>query len=304
MSLNWMRMGTRLRKNNAIVKAETKRPMGIKRRVFAYPYVVWMVIFILSPMILIGYYAFTDSGSFTWEHIVSTATNEMYIQVLLRSVWIAVKATIICLLLGYPIAYLLANMKRKSIASMLSVLFIVPMWMNFLLRTYAWQVVLSSSGIINTFLLALGLPAQQMLYTEGAVMLGTVYNFLPFMILPIHTTLTKMDRSHIEAAYDLGANGVQAFFKVTLPLSMPGVISGITMVFIPAITTFAISRLLGGGKFMLYGDLIENQFITMGMDAWGTGSALAFILLILVLISMAIMRKAERDAGEEGAKLW
>lgn len=276
----------------------------MKRTVFAYPYVVWMLIFILAPMLMIGYYAFTSEGAFTVENVVGALTNEMYMQVLLRSVWIALKATVICLLLGYPIAYLLSNMK-KSTASLLSVLFIVPMWMNFLLRTYAWQVLLSPSGLLNGLLEVLGLPTQQFLYTESAIMLGTVYNFLPFMILPIYTVLSKMDRSLIEASHDLGANSVTTFLKVIFPLSIPGVISGITMVFIPAITTFAISRLLGGGKFMLYGDLIENQFITLGMDAWGSGSALSFILLVLVLISMAIMRKAERDAGEEGGgKLW
>ena len=276
----------------------------MKRTVFAYPYVVWMLIFILAPMLMIGYYAFTSDGAFTMENVVGALTNEMYMQVLLRSVWIALKATVICLLLGYPIAYLLSNMK-KSTASLLSVLFIVPMWMNFLLRTYAWQVLLSPSGLLNGLLEILGLPTQQFLYTESAIMLGTVYNFLPFMILPIYTVLSKMDRSLIEASHDLGANSVTTFLKVIFPLSIPGVISGITMVFIPAITTFAISRLLGGGKFMLYGDLIENQFITLGMDAWGSGSALSFILLVLVLISMAIMRKAERDAGEEGGgKLW
>ena len=276
----------------------------MKRTVFAYPYVVWMLIFILAPMLMIGYYAFTLDGTFTLENVVGALKNEMYMQVLLRSVWIALKATVICLLLGYPIAYLLSNMK-KSTASLLSVLFIVPMWMNFLLRTYAWQVLLSPSGLLNGLLEILGLPTQQFLYTESAIMLGTVYNFLPFMILPIYTVLSKMDRSLIEASHNLGANSATTFLKVIFPLSIPGVISGITMVFIPAITTFAISRLLGGGKFMLYGDLIENQFITLGMDAWGSGSALSFILLVLVLISMAIMRKAERDAGEEGGgKLW
>ena len=276
----------------------------MKRTVFAYPYVVWMLIFILAPMLMIAYYAFTSDGAFTLANLAGALTNEMYMQVLLRSVWIALKATVVCLLLGYPIAYLLSKMKRST-ASLLSVLFIVPMWMNFLLRTYAWQVLLSPSGILNNLLKAVGLPAQQFLYTESAVMLGTVYNFLPFMILPIYTVLSKMDQSQIEAAHDLGANRPTTFFKVVLPLSMPGVISGITMVFIPAITTFAISRLLGGGKFMLYGDLIENQFITLGMDAWGSGSALSFILLVLVLISMAVMRRAEREAGEEGGgKLW
>ena len=275
----------------------------MKRTVFSYPYIVWMLIFIFSPMLLIVYYAFTSGGSFTFENVRGALMNSSYMQVLLRSVLIALEATAICLLLGYPIAYLLTRMK-KSTASLLSVLFIVPMWMNFLLRTYAWQVLLSPSGLINTLFLSMGIPAQQLIYTESAVMLGTVYNFLPFMILPIYTVLVKLDPSQIEAAGDLGANGAVTFWKVILPQSIPGVISGITMVFIPAITTFAISRLLGGGKFMLYGDLIENQFITLGMDAWGSGSALSFILLVLVIISMAIMRRAEREAGEEGGKLW
>lgn len=276
----------------------------MKRTVFAYPYVVWMLIFILAPMLLIVYYALTDtSGTFTFAHILDAVTTPAYMQVLLRSILTALEATAICLLLGYPVAYMLSKMK-KSTASLLSVLFIVPMWMNFLLRTYAWQVLLSSSGIINAIFASIGLPEQRMLYTEGAVMLGTVYNFLPFMILPIYTVLVKLDSSQIEAAGDLGANPAQTFFKVVLPLSAPGVISGITMVFIPAITTFAISRLLGGGKFMLYGDLIENQFITIGKSAWGVGSALSFILLILVLISMFVLHRAEREAGEEGGRLW
>ena len=189
----------------------------MKRTIFAYPYVVWMLIFILSPMLMIAYYAFTSNGAFTLENLTGALTNEMYMQVLLRSIWIALKATAICLLLGYPIAYLLSKMK-KSTASLLSVLFIVPMWMNFLLRTYAWQVLLSPSGLLNTLLEKLGLPAQQFLYTESAIMLGTVYNFLPFMILPIYTVLSKMDQSQIEAAHDLGANGPTTFFKVVLRL--------------------------------------------------------------------------------------
>ncbi len=272
----------------------------MRRTVFAYPYVVWMLIFIFSPMLLIVYYAVTKDGGFTLENLTGVF-DPLYMQVLLRSVWMAFRATLVCLLLGYPIAYMLSNMK-KSTASIVSVLFIVPMWMNFLLRTYAWQVILDSNGILNNLLGLIGLPSQSFLYTEGAVMLGMVYNFLPFMILPIYTVLSKLDRAHTEAAHDLGANGFQTFFKVVLPLSMPGVISGITMVFIPAITTFAISRLLGGGKFMMYGDLIENQFLLM--QDWSSGSALSFILLILVLISMAIMRRAEGTTGKEGAKLW
>ncbi len=272
----------------------------MKRTVFSYPYIVWMLIFIFSPMLLIVYYAFTMNGSFTLANLKSAA-DPLYMVVLARSVWMAVRATAICLLLGYPIAYLLSRMQRTK-ATLLSVLFVVPMWMNFLLRTYAWQVLLDVNGILNGLLSLAGLPHQQFLYTEGAVMLGMVYNFLPFMVLPIHTVLVKMDASHIEAAQDLGANGMQTFMRVVLPLSMPGVISGITMVFIPAITTFAISRLLGGGKFMMYGDLIENQFLLM--QDWGSGSALSFILLILVLISMAVLRRSEGAAGQEGGMLW
>ena len=204
-------------------------------------------------------------------------------------------------MLGYPVAYILSNMKRSR-AAIVSMFFILPMWMNFLLRTYAWQVLLDTNGAINALLTSIGLAPQQLLFTETAILLGNIYNFLPFMILPIYTVLIKLDKSHLEAASDLGANGITTFARVILPLSMPGVISGITMVFIPAITTFAISRLLGGGMYMLYGDLIENQFLLV--NEWGIGSALSFILLILVIISMLIMRNAERRTGEEGGKLW
>ncbi len=254
----------------------------MKRTVFAYPYIVWMLLFILSPMILIFYYAFTNQGVFTLSFIRdSLAWNNLY--VLLDSIRLAAVTTVLCLLLGYPAAYMLSRM-RRSVAGLVSIFFIVPMWMNFLLRTYAWKVLLSTFTSI--------------LYTEKAVLLGMVYNFLPFMILPVYTTLMKLDRSYMEAASDLGANGVQVFGKVVLPLSMPGVISGITMVFIPSTTTFAISQLLGGGKTMLYGDLIYMRFITE--QAWSAGSALSIILLVFVLVSMAIMRRAEGSAGETG----
>lgn len=273
-----------------------------KSRAPAAPFAVWMTIFTLVPLAVVVWFAFTDgNGSFTLENIWRIGD---YAVSFVRSILIGLVSTLICLVLAYPLAFSISRSKGRVQQTMVMII-MLPMWMNFLLRTYAWQVLLSPSGILNNLLKAVGLPAQQFLYTESAVMLGTVYNFLPFMILPIYTVLSKMDQSQIEAAHDLGANGPTTFFKVVLPLSMPGVISGITMVFIPAITTFAISRLLGGGKFMLYGDLIENQFITLGMDAWGSGSALSFILLVLVLISMAVMRRAEREAGEEGGgKLW
>ncbi len=259
----------------------------MKRSVFAYPYIVWMLLFILSPMILIFYYAFTSDGSFSFVNILEALRWDNF-SVLLDSIRLALYTTLICLLLGYPVAYLLSRMK-KAVAALMSVFFIVPMWMNFLLRTYAWKVLL---GAFSNFL-----------YTEGAVLLGMVYNFLPFMILPIYTILMKLDRSYIEAASDLGANGATTFLKVVLPLSISGVVSGITMVFIPSTTTFAISQLLGGGKTMLYGDLIYMKFITE--QAWSAGSALSIVLLVFVLLSMTIMRRAERSAANDGgARLW
>ena len=275
--------------------------MKLKRSVFSYPYIVWMIIFIAAPMMLIGYYALTDkTGAFTLANLISGLRSQN-MAVLWRSVVMALEPTLVCLGLGYPVAYILSNMKRSR-AAIVSMFFILPMWMNFLLRTYAWQVLLDTNGAINALLASIGLAPQQLLFTETAILLGNIYNFLPFMILPIYTVLIKLDKSHLEAASDLGANGITTFARVILPLSMPGVISGITMVFIPAITTFAISRLLGGGMYMLYGDLIENQFLLV--NEWGIGSALSFILLILVIISMLIMRNAERRTGEEGGKLW
>ena len=246
----------------------------MKRTMFAGPYLVWMLIFILSPMLLILYYAFTANGSFTMANLIAAVDL----------------ANIRVLLIGYPVAYLLSRMK-KATATLLSVFFIVPMWMNFLLRTYAWKVLLGAFSNI--------------LYTEGAVLLGMVYNFLPFMILPIYTVLMKLDSSYVEAANDLGANGVKTFFRVVLPLSVSGIVSGVTMVFIPSTTTFAISQLLGGGKTMLYGDLIYMRFITE--QAWSAGSALAIILLVFVTLSMAVMRRAERAGGREaegGGRIW
>ncbi len=261
----------------------------MKRSVFAYPYAAWMAVFILAPMLLIFYYAFTSDGAFTAANLVSALRVEN-LSVLGYSILLAFFTTVICLLLGYPVAYLLSSMK-KSTAALLSVFFIVPMWMNFLLRTYAWRV------LLNAF--------TDILFTEGAVLLGMVYNFLPFMILPIYTVLMKLDKSYVEAAGDLGANPMKTFLKVVLPLSVPGVISGITMVFIPSTTTFAISQLLGGGKTMLYGDLIHTKFILE--QAWGMGSALSIILLVFVLFSMTVMRFVERRGQEQeegGGRLW
>ena len=250
----------------------------------ASPYIVWSTLFIVIPLIIIVFFSFTQetaSGySFTLENF-KRVLNSQYISVFKRSLILAFESTVLCLILGYPVAYFISKMKSNK-RNILIMLFIVPMWMNFLLRTYAWLPILGKNGVINNFLSAIGLNTINILYTDAAVLLGMVYNFLPFMILPIYTVLIKMDNSLIDAAADLGANKRQIFTKVIFPLSMPGVITGITMVFMPAVSTFVISRLLGGGQYMLLGNLIETQFTTMG--DWNFGSALAIFMMIIILI--------------------
>lgn len=268
----------------------------------ASPYIVWSTLFIVIPLIIIVFFSFTQetaSGySFTLENF-KRVLNSQYVSVFRRSLVLAFQSTVLCLILGYPVAYLISKMKSNR-RNILIMLFIVPMWMNFLLRTYAWLPILGKNGVINNFLSAIGLNTINILYTDAAVLLGMVYNFLPFMILPIYTVLIKMDNSLIDAAADLGANKRQIFTKVIFPLSMPGVITGITMVFMPAVSTFVISRLLGGGQYMLLGNLIETQFTTMG--DWNFGSALAIFMMIIILISMAIMNKFEGTESMEGGK--
>lgn len=268
----------------------------------ASPYIVWSTLFIVIPLIIIVFFSFTQetaSGySFTLENF-KRVLNSQYVSVFRRSLVLAFQSTVICLILGYPVAYLISKMKSNR-RNILIMLFIVPMWMNFLLRTYAWLPILGKNGVINNFLSAIGLNTINILYTDAAVLLGMVYNFLPFMILPIYTVLIKMDNSLIDAAADLGANKRQIFTRVIFPLSMPGVITGITMVFMPAVSTFVISRLLGGGQYMLLGNLIETQFTTMG--DWNFGSALAIFMMIIILISMAIMNKFEGTESMEGGK--
>ena len=268
----------------------------------ASPYIVWSTLFIVIPLIIIVFFSFTQetaSGySFTLENF-KRVLNSQYISVFKRSLILAFESTVLCLILGYPVAYFISKMKSNK-RNILIMLFIVPMWMNFLLRTYAWLPILGKNGVINNFLSAIGLNTINILYTDAAVLLGMVYNFLPFMILPIYTVLIKMDNSLIDAAADLGANKRQIFTKVIFPLSMPGVITGITMVFMPAVSTFVISRLLGGGQYMLLGNLIETQFTTMG--DWYFGSALAIFMMIIILISMAIMNKFEGTESMEGGK--
>ena len=268
----------------------------------ASPYIVWSTLFIVIPLIIIVFFSFTQETascySFTLENF-KRVLNSQYISVFKRSLILAFESTVLCLILGYPVAYFISKMKSNK-RNILIMLFIVPMWMNFLLRTYAWLPILGKNGVINNFLSAIGLNTINILYTDAAVLLGMVYNFLPFMILPIYTVLIKMDNSLIDAAADLGANKRQIFTKVIFPLSMPGVITGITMVFMPAVSTFVISRLLGGGQYMLLGNLIETQFTTMG--DWNFGSALAIFMMIIILISMAIMNKFEGTESMEGGK--
>ena len=268
----------------------------------ASPYIVWSTLFIVIPLIIIVFFSFTQetaSGySFTLENF-KRVLNSQYVSVFRRSLVLAFQSTVLCLILGYPVAYLISKMKSNR-RNILIMLFIVPMWMNFLLRTYAWLPILGKNGVINNFLSAIGLNTINILYTDAAVLLGMVYNFLPFMILPIYTVLIKMDNSLIDAAADLGANKRQIFTRVIFPLSMPGVITGITMVFMPAVSTFVISRLLGGGQYMLLGNLIETQYTTMG--DWNFGSALAIFMMIIILISMAIMNKFEGTESMEGGK--
>ena len=268
----------------------------------ASPYIVWSTLFIVIPLIIIVFFSFTQetaSGySFTLENF-KRVLNSQYVSVFRRSLVLAFQSTVLCRILGYPVAYFISKMKSNK-RNILIMLFIVPMWMNFLLRTYAWLPILGKNGVINNFLSSIGLNTINILYTDAAVLLGMVYNFLPFMILPIYTVLIKMDNSLIDAAADLGANKRQIFTKVIFPLSMPGVITGITMVFMPAVSTFVISRLLGGGQYMLLGNLIETQFTTMG--DWNFGSALAIFMMIIILISMAIMNKFEGTESMEGGK--
>ena len=256
-------------------------------RFLATPYLVWMAIFIIVPLFIVIYYSLTTiDGGFTLENY-KKFFDPIYLGVLWRSLKIAFFCTLWCLLLGYPLALILttSDFVRKRYLIFLCIL---PMWMNMLLRTYAWMTLLQKNGIINTILGWFGVEPIQMLYTSGAVYVGLIYNFLPFMILPIYSVMVKMDRSLIEAAEDLGANRFQVFRKIIFPKSLPGVITGITMVFMPAVTTFVISRLLGGGQYTMIGNLIEKQFLESGN--WYFGSAISILMMILILVSMYIMK--------------
>lgn len=272
----------------------------MKRKYFSYPFLFWLALFIVLPTLLIVYYAVTvDKSGITMVSFENFAKpfDPTYLNVFWNSIWMAVVCTAICLILGYPVAYILAKSKTRS--NVVMMLIMMPMWMNFLLRTYAWMAILDTNGLINSVFKLFGASPANMLYTPFAIILGMVYNFFPFMILPIYTVLHKIPHAYLEAAEDLGANFRKVLTKVIFPLSMEGVVSGIIMVFMPAITTFAISRLLGGSQIMLLGDLIENQF--MLVRDWHFGSTLSFLLLVLMVITMFFTNVKDMD---EGGKLW
>lgn len=259
-------------------------------RFAAVPYYVWSVIFIIVPLVMVLFYTFTnDAGAFTLENVLSLGK---YTKTFVVSLWYALIATAVSLLLAYPISYFMTKTK-ESTQSILMMLIMLPMWTNFLIRTYSWITILANTGLINSALAALGLPKVQLIDTSGAVILGMIYNFLPYMILPIYSSMAKIDNSLLEAAADLGANGVARLRRVIMPLSLPGVVSGITMVFVPSVSTFYISQKLGGGKLLLIGDVIEMKF--MSSYNYNLGAALSFVMMIIIFISLAVMNKFTDD---------
>ena len=266
--------------------------MTSKNKWLSAPYTLWSVVFIIIPLCMIFYYGLTDkTGAFTLENITAIATAE-HAKALRLSILLSLISTLLCFLLAYPLAMILANMKVSQ-HSFIILIFILPMWMNFLLRTLAWQTLLEKTGVINSVLAFLGLPALHIINTSHAIVLGMVYNFLPFMVLPLYNALSKIDENVIHAAKDLGANSIQTFFRIILPLSVPGIISGITMVFVPALTTFVISTLLGGSKVLLIGNVIEQEFTQA--SNWHLGSGLSIVLMIFILINMVVTALFEKE---------
>jgi len=269
-----------------------KKTLGSK--LIACPYIVWSAIFIIVPLVIMVYFALTDAnGVFTLANIMGIGK---YKKAFALSILYAVIATIITLLLAYPMAYFMTKMKISS-QRMIMMIVMLPMWMNFLIRTYSWITILANTGIINTLLSKLGLGTVKLINTPGAVILGMVYDFIPYMILPIYSVMTKIDNSLLEASSDLGANSFTRLKKVILPLSMPGVVSGITMVFVPSVSTFYISQKLGGNKTLLIGDAIEYLF-NIGPDFYNIASALSLVLMLLILLSLAVMNRfSDEDEG-------
>ena len=266
------------------------------------PYIMWITLFLVVPMLLIVYYAFSSPDmnevvqiKFTLDHF-KKFFDPVFVAVLIQSLKIAGITTVISLLIGYPLAFMISRLKERM-QTLMILLITIPMWINMLIRTYAWISLLSDVGLINPSLAKFGLGPVKMLYTDFAVILGMVYNFLPFMILQIYTVLNRMDESLIEASYDLGANRVETFFRVVFPLSLSGVISGITLVFLPAVSTFVIPQFLGGGSYVLIGNLIENQFVQVGN--WNFGSAISLIMAVIIMLSMHLAQRFDQDVQNQ-----
>ena len=250
-----------------------------------------MVVFIAVPLLMIAVFAFTSNdGSFTLKNIQDAG---QYANIFFRSIWLSVIATAICLVVSYPVSFFLSRMEKHRQATMLMIV-MLPMWMNFLLRTYAWMTLLGNNGVINHLLGLIGIGPVKLINTSGAVVLGMVYNYLPFMILPLYSVMVKIDKSVIEAASDLGCSGFNTLFRVIVPLSLPGITSGITMVFVPAISTFIISRMLGGGSNLLIGDLIEMQFLGNAYNPH-LGAAISLVLMVIILVIMTVMNQFSPD---------
>lgn len=267
----------------------------MKNRASAAPFAVWMLLFTIVPMVIVLWFAFTDdSGAFTFQNIVEIGK---YLGTYIDSIWMGALATVICLVLAYPIALSISRRSKNAQRTMVMIV-MLPMWMNFLMRTYAWMSLLEDQGLINQFLGLFGLH-WHMINTDGAIILGMVYNFLPFMILPLYSVMVKMDMRVIEAAQDLGSNSLQVLRRVILPLSTPGIVSGVTMVFVPAVSTFVISKLLGGSKNMMIGDVIETMFLGDGCN-YNVGAALSLVLMVLMLLCMSLMKKVDNGEDEIG----
>ena len=275
-----------------VKKKKTKKKGNLLAAFLAAPHIVWTVLFIVVPLIFVAIYAFTDRQmGFTFDNILDFFTPEK-LYILWRSVKLALIATVICILIGYPAAYFISKANPRT-QKLLILLIMLPMWMNFLIRTYAWMVILQNKGIINSIVGLIGLGPFKMINTEGAVIVGMVYDFLPYMILPIYSVMTKLDTRLIEAAADLGCNGFGVLTKVIIPHSLPGVFSGITMVFVPSISTFYISQKLGGGKFFLIGDLIASQYNANNIHA---AAAISLVLMLIILASMAVLNHFSDDS--------
>ncbi len=298
MSLSIFPIPRRYRTVNKQRENKVPPGAGVKEsflsRLTACPHIIWSIMFIVAPLIFVCYYAFTDqNGSFTFDNILALSNHT---QTFIISVCYSVIATTICLLIGYPLAFCISKMPAKK-QGILIMFLMIPMWMNLLIRTYSLMAILDDGGFLNSILRVIGLGELHVIGTGGAVIFGMVYDFLPYMVLPIYSVMSKQDGKLIEAAYDLGCHRLSAHFKVTLPLSVPGIISGITMVFVPCISTFYISQKLGGGTIFLIGDTIEMQF--QNRSTYNVGAAISLVMMVLILISIAVMNKFS-DNDEDG----